>query len=160
MARPAPSPAGPSAVSSVAEAEAAAGSRRFTRAEATATLVYLGPVVEDVRRSFGRVTRFRRLLDRAAVEDRCSRRSRLVAAHQREMAALAALVDEVQAVGAQLRDFEAGAVAFPSDERGVPAGGYLSWIAGEEGIGFAHGPDEPTEARRPLRRKARRRVAA
>ena len=133
--------------------------RLFGAAEAEATLVYLGPVVADVQAVFRRVTRFRRLLDRASLAEGSARRRRLSDAHQEEMNTLAALVDEVQAVGAQLRDFEAGAVAFPSEQEGVPKGGYLSWIAGEAGVSHAHGPDEPTEARRPLRRKARRRAA-
>ena len=147
---PAPAPADP---------QPEAGGRLFGAAEAEATLVYLGPVVADVQAAFRRVTRFRRLLDRASLEEGSARRRRLADAHQQQMNTLAVLVDEVHAVGAQLRDFEAGAVAFPSAQDGVPAGGYLSWIAGEPGVSHAHGPDEPTEARRPLRRKARRRAA-
>ncbi|BAM03233.1 DUF2203 family protein [Phycisphaera mikurensis] len=133
--------------------------RGFSAEAATATLVYLGPVVRDVRRGFRRVARLRRLLDSASLAEGSARRKRLAAAHQQRMTRLAGLVDEVQAVGAQLRDFEAGAIAFPSDDEGVPAGGYLSWLPGEAAVCHAHGPDEPTEARRPLRRKARRRAA-
>ncbi len=133
--------------------------RVFSAEEATGTLVYLGPVIADVQASFARVVRFRRLLDRAALREGSDRRTRLAAAHQQQMSRLASLVDEVQAVGAQLRDFEAGAVAFPGVDHGVPAGGYLSWMPGEEAVAHTHGPDEPTEARKPLRRKARRRAA-
>lgn len=133
--------------------------RSFDPAEAQAALVYLGPVVADVRAAFRRVTRLRRLLDRARLEEGSARRRRLTDAHQHQMNALAGLVDEVQAVGVQLRDFEAGALAFPSAHGGVPEGGYLSWIPGEDTVGHAHGPDEPTEARRPLRQKARNRAA-
>ena len=164
MARPArPTrtrlPAAPAAGSAEHASTAEFGVRPFSADEATATLVYLGPVVADVRSAFARVVRFRRLLDRAAVQNGSLRRNRLAAAHQEQMTRLAALVDEVQAVGAQLRDFEAGAVAFPGRDHGVPAGGYLSWMPGEEAVAHAHGPDEPTEARKPLRRKARRRAA-
>ena len=162
MARPArPKPRLTPAAARAGEPEASPPPRvrTFSADTATAALVYLAPVVADVQVTFRRVVRYRRLLDRAAVAVETSRHLRLAQDHQREMARLAGFVDEVQAVGAQLRDFEAGAVAFPSVDHGVPAGGYLSWMPGEEAVAHAHGPDEPTEARKPLRRKARRRAA-
>lgn len=163
MARftPNPSPARTSSASALAAAHAVGPTRQrcFTTDEATATLVYLGPIVAEVQASFARLADLRERLDAEAFDEASGPTQELVGRHQREMAELARLVDEVQAVGAQVRDFEAGAVAFPGVGRGVPENGFLSWICGEESVDHAHGPDEPTEARRPLRRKARRRAA-
>lgn len=156
MARSAPTPPPSKTVSSGRNAVAPATT--FTAAEASATLVYLGPIVAEMRACFARIVAQRARLDRAPAAESPAAES-LVAENQREMAELARLVDEVQAVGAEVRDFESGAVAFPGRGHGVPERGFLSWIHGEERVAHVHGADEPTEARRVLRCKARSRAA-
>lgn len=161
MARSAPTPPPSKTVSSGRNAVAPATT--FTAAEASATLVYLGPIVAEMRACFARIVAQRARLDRAPAAESPAAENlvaeSLVAENQREMAELARLVDEVQAVGAEVRDFESGAVAFPGRGHGVPERGFLSWIHGEERVGHVHGADEPTEARRVLRCKARSRAA-
>lgn len=156
MARSAPTPPPSKTVSSGRNAVAPATT--FTAAEASATLVYLGPIVAEMRACFARIVAQRARLDRTPAAESPAAES-LVAENQREMAELARLVDEVQAVGAEVRDFETGAVAFPGRGHGVPERGFLSWIHGEERVAHVHGADEPTEARRVLRCKARSRAA-
>jgi hypothetical protein len=61
---------------------------------------------------------------------------------------LGELVDELHAVGVELRDFELGLIAFPCDhdDRTV----LLSWQPEEDGVGHFHEQDESVAERRPI----------
>jgi hypothetical protein len=61
---------------------------------------------------------------------------------------LVACVEEIQALGAVVKDIESGLVDFPSLRDGVEV--ELCWRVGEERIAFWHPVDEGFAGRRPL----------
>lgn len=63
---------------------------------------------------------------------------------------LAQLNAGVREMGVVVRDYDEGLIDFPAIIDGQPA--YLCWRAGEEKVGFWHGPDEGFSGRRPLRK--------
>lgn len=66
----------------------------------------------------------------------------------REAAAIGALVDELQALGAQVKDLDFGLLDFPSERDGEVV--LLCWRVGEDEIGYWHGVDEGFAGRKPL----------
>lgn len=65
-----------------------------------------------------------------------------------EAAALAALVEEIQERGVQVKDLDLGLLDFPTVRDGEIV--LLCWRAGEDEIGFWHGADEGYAGRKPL----------
>ena len=59
-----------------------------------------------------------------------------------------ALVEEIEALGAEVKDLELGLVDFPAEREGETV--LLCWRVGEDEIGYWHGLDEGFAGRRPL----------
>jgi hypothetical protein len=70
---------------------------------------------------------------------------RQAAEHARE---LAALVEELHALGVQVKDVQFGLVDFPADRAGETV--LLCWRVGEDAIRFWHGLEEGYAGRKPL----------
>lgn len=134
--------------------------RRFTREEAGRSLTYVGAVVEDVQRQYGRILELRRAMSEApalaavgpngddSAESSGGDEPGSEPAYEAAMDRLGELVDELHAVGVELRDFERGLIAFPCNHADRTV--LLSWKPGEDGIGFFHEQDESVAERRPL----------
>ena len=112
--------------------ESSPSSRRFSRAEADRSLVYVGPVARDVQAAYAEVVRLRQALD-AVSGDRRSEPG--AAEYRRAMDRLAALVDELAAAGVELRDFEEARLAFPAADE---LDGCFTWRPGEPGVSAEH----------------------
>jgi hypothetical protein len=67
---------------------------------------------------------------------------------ERAMEAIAELVDEIQALGAQVKDLDTGLLDFPTLREGEEA--LLCWRVGEEDIRYWHGLDDGFAGRQPL----------
>lgn len=103
--------------------------RRFTVAEANRSLVYLAPIAREVVAAYAEVIRHRRHLDTLDAGD--GDRPSAEAAYRSTMDRLATLVDELSAVGVELRDFEHARLAFPTSDAGA---GFLWWQPGEVAV--------------------------
>lgn len=150
-ARPEP-PETPQTAASAPSAEISfetAGRRRFTRDEADRSLAYVGAIVRDVQAQYGRILDLRQAMNCGAAELVASENSNLgEAEYEAAMDRLGELVDELHAVGVELRDFERGLIAFPCDHKDRTL--LLSWQPGEDRVGFFHEQDESVAERRPL----------
>lgn len=67
---------------------------------------------------------------------------------ERAMRAIAELVDEIQALGAQVKDLDSGLLDFPTLREGEEA--LLCWRVGEEDIRYWHGLGDGFAGRQPL----------
>ena len=74
--------------------------------------------------------------------------ARLDEALATELAAVARTVNEIHALGAEVKDADTGLVDFPTTIDGEPA--CLCWQLGEDEIGFWHGVDEGFAGRKAL----------
>ncbi|MEM1446192.1 MAG: DUF2203 domain-containing protein [Planctomycetota bacterium] len=158
-ARPEPpeSPESPESPASAPSAEISfetVGRKRFTRDQADRSLAYVEPVVRDVQEQYGKILELRQSMNASTIDlvaldegPESSERSDEVA-YEAAMDRLGELVDELHAVGVELRDFERGMIAFPCDHKDRTL--LLSWQPGEPGVGFFHEQDESVAERRPL----------
>lgn len=60
----------------------------------------------------------------------------------------AACVEELAALGVQVKDLDSGLLDFPSVRDGVPV--LLCWRVGEEQVGYWHGLEDGFAGRRPI----------
>ena len=65
-----------------------------------------------------------------------------------ELAGVARCVNGIHALGAVVKDLDAGLVDFPARVEGEDA--FLCWRLGEDEIAYWHGPDEGFAGRKPL----------
>ncbi len=147
-ARPEPRPDHsdhPSETPSAAISFDTVGRKRFTRDEADRSLAYVAPVVRDVQAQYGRILELRKSMQRPAADGDADA---AVPAYEAAMDRLGELVDELHAVGVELRDFERGLIAFPCDHKDRTM--LLSWQPGEANIAHFHEQDESVAERRPL----------
>jgi hypothetical protein len=129
--------------------------RTFTPAEANATLSHVRPLVEHMVAA-------KRALDEAQERrDEVSLHisgngggippQRLGELHEeveRRAAVLAGIVEEIQELGAIVKDFDTGLVDFPSVREGEDV--LLCWQLGEDEVAFWHPVDSGFADRRPL----------
>jgi hypothetical protein len=129
--------------------------RLFTPDEANALLEQVGPLAE-------RLVERKRALDeaeaaRAALLGRIagnggdltpSEVADAVARVEREAPAIAAIVDELERLGVQVKDLDLGLLDFPWERDGEVV--LLCWRVGEDEIGYWHGVDEGFAGRKPL----------
>jgi hypothetical protein len=129
--------------------------RTFTPDEANALLPALRPLVEGMVDA-------KRALDRAqAHADEVGEHisgnggglppAELAAIHDevgRSAAVLARAVDEIQALGVVVKDFDSGLVDFPSIREGEDV--LLCWRLGEDEVAFWHGYGDGFAGRRPI----------
>lgn len=92
-------------------------SRRFTRAQANSTLVYIGRVVEDVVSTHAEIIQVRRTIEKA----RGNQLRPLEVEYRGLINRLRDLIRELDAVGVDLRDFEKGVIEFPPEGRELNA---------------------------------------
>jgi hypothetical protein len=129
--------------------------RLFTPGEANALLAEVRPLAE-------RLVERKRALD-GAEADRAALLGRIagnggdltpsdvadaVARVDREAAAIGALVEELQGLGAQVKDLDLGLLDFPWEREGEIV--LLCWRVGEDEIGYWHGVEEGYAGRKPL----------
>ena len=129
--------------------------RTFTLEEANAAVVELRPtvarMVEHRQKLAAAQHHQAELLIRIAGNGGDMQPSDLrevAASIQAEADAIAACVEQISAVGAQIKSLEEGLLDFPSIRDGEEV--LLCWKLGEDEIGYWHGVDEGFAGRRPL----------
>jgi hypothetical protein len=131
--------------------------RFFTPEEANATLPLLRPLVERLvaeRRSLVATTADLRALGAVVGGNGgridSERAGRLQEEASRAAAELSGHVDEIEALGAQVKDLDAGLVDFPAlhPESGKTV--LLCWRLGESEVGNWHGLEDGFAGRKPL----------
>jgi hypothetical protein len=126
-------------------ATAAVPRRFFSVAEANRALPYIARVVADVVALFRDARDLQRLIRTASPGDAVEAlRDRLVEAFERSNAC----VEELQAAGVELADYQAGIVDFPSLLEGREV--RLCWRLGESGVDHWHEPGEGHVSRRRI----------
>jgi len=122
----------------------AAGKTHFTVAEANQALPYGARVTEDVTAVYRRIVDLRRRLEQAQP----GQNENLEREYESSMDRLSTLVDELHAVGVELKDFEKGLVDFPAWHEGREV--LLCWKKGEEAVGYWHETDAGFAGRQPV----------
>jgi len=115
----------------------------FTLELANRALPYVSRVVDDITRVYARIIELRKTADRpdgpaAEVEIE----------YEKAMDRLGELVDELHAVGVELKDFELGLVDFPAVHQGRDV--LLCWKRGEVSIQHWHELDAGLSGRQPV----------
>lgn len=112
--------------------------RVFDLDQANATLPYVHRIVNDIVKTYAKVTDLRRALDGTCPnEDSPAGNER---AYEQSMDRLGDLVDELNEVGAELRDFELGVIDFPAEHAGRRI--CWCWQLGEQSVASWHDPDD------------------
>lgn len=109
------------------------GKKYFTLAEANRALTYVSRVVEDIAGAYTQAVEVRRRLEHPHPEDVPDE---LRGQYESAMDNLSALIEELQLVGVELKDFEKGLIDFPSVHEGREI--YLCWHRGEASIQAWH----------------------
>lgn len=109
------------------------GKKYFTLGEANRSLPYVARVIEDLTVCYGRVVEIRQSLANLGPGDN---REKLENELESGMDQLSELVDELQQVGVELKDFEKGLLDFPSLHEGREI--YLCWHRGEKAVHTWH----------------------
>ena len=129
--------------------------RHFTVDEANDALQLVRPLAEELVSVYERAKRTEQRAAplRAAVAGNGSvgMRERLQDLERVAAAAgsrLRGLVEEIEALGAEVKDPELGLVDFPAEREGETV--LLCWRVGEDEIGYWHGLEEGFAGRRPL----------
>jgi hypothetical protein len=129
--------------------------KHFTVDEANEALQLVRPLAEELVTVFQRAQRVEQRAAplRAAVAGNGSvaMRERLrdldrVTADARSR--MAALIETIEELGAQVKDLELGLVDFPAEREGETV--LLCWRVGEDEIAYWHGLEEGFAGRRPL----------
>lgn len=113
-----------------------AGKKYFKLDEARRALPYVARVVQDITACYGGVLDTRQRLEMPRPEDASGE---LKAEYDAGMAKLNALIDELQQVGVELKDFERGLIDFPAWHDGREI--CLCWHQGEATINAWHEVD-------------------
>ena len=119
--------------------------RRFTLAEANRTLPLVSRIVADIVAVHGQVSHLQASLE-AGVKGK--RAEGLEEDLERKLARLNELVEELNAVGCELKDSAIGLIDFPGrhQERDI----YLCWKLGEERINYWHELHAGFAGRKPV----------
>lgn len=119
--------------------------RRFTLDEANRTLPLVRRIVRDIVAVYDEAQQVHRQLES---RPDAHVRARLESELERKLSRLQSLVDELQQVGAELKDFRLGLVDFVSRHTGRDI--YLCWKLGEESIQAWHELDAGFAGRQPI----------
>ncbi|MFA9480151.1 DUF2203 domain-containing protein [Phycisphaerales bacterium AB-hyl4] len=111
--------------------------RYFSVEEANRALPYVQRIVKDVAEVYSRIVDLRREVEQAA--DTGGDSETAEARYETAMDRLSALVDELHAVGVELKDFEKGLIDFPAVHDGREV--QLCWHPGEPEVGYWHETD-------------------
>ena len=116
----------------------------FTVAQANSALPYVSRVVEDITQVYARIIELRRGADKPGGPETDAEKE-----YEATMDRLSELVDELHAVGVELKDFELGLVDFPATHDGRDV--LLCWKRGEADIGHWHEIDAGLAGRQSVR---------
>lgn len=106
---------------------------------ANRSLPLVSVIAGDIADQYARIIRLRKRQSNTHLRD---------ADYETAMDRLGELVNELHPLGVELRDFEAGTLAFPSEFCGRRV--FLSWKPGESTVCHWHECDESVGCRRPL----------
>ncbi len=115
----------------------------FTLDQANRALPYVSRVVDDITAVYSRIIDLRRSADKPGGPNSESERE-----YEKTMDRLGVLVDELHAVGVELKDFELGLVDFPAIHQGRDV--LLCWKRGELKIDHWHEVDAGLSGRQPV----------
>jgi len=118
--------------------------KRFTLAEANRSLPLVKRIVADVMKMHDQVTALQVSLASAKGADLASAQSKLDRAAEQ----LQSYVDELMAIGCQLKDFQLGLVDFIGRHQSRDV--CLCWKMGEDSIGFWHELNTGITGRQPV----------
>jgi hypothetical protein len=107
----------------------------FTVAEANQALPYVSRIIDDVTGVYRRIVDLRRRLEQAEP----GQDQNLEREYEKAMDRLSHLVDELHAVGVELKDFEKGLIDFPAWHEGREV--LLCWKKGEAEVAYWHETD-------------------
>jgi hypothetical protein len=116
----------------------------FTVSQANSALPYVSRVVEDITQVYARIIELRRGADKPGGPQPDTEKE-----YEATMDRLSELVDELHAVGVELKDFELGLVDFPATHDGRDV--LLCWKRGETDIGHWHEIDAGLAGRQSVR---------
>lgn len=111
--------------------------RYFSLEEANRALPYVQRIVQDITANYSRIVDLRREVEQAT--DAGGDSETAEARYETAMDRLSTLVDELHAVGVELKDFEKGLVDFPSVHDGREV--QLCWHPGEAEVHYWHETD-------------------
>jgi len=121
--------------------------KRYTVAEANRTLPYVRSIVDEVQGRYRIVQESGRRHN--ALEAKEERKRASLKEEIREAAdRIRACLDELQALGLEIKDYEQGLVDYPAELDGRPI--LLCWRQGEEKVGFWHEADAGVKGRNPV----------
>jgi len=120
--------------------------KTFSLQEANRSLIYIERVVQDVVDVYSCIMALRRRMDIQPGD--AIDASPVAKEYDQAMTRLGVLVDELNGVGVELRDFELGVVDFP----GLVGGKEVCWCwrLGETEVITWHGPEEGFMRRQPV----------
>jgi hypothetical protein len=145
MAAPQFSKSGPSGSPKNASKGAEKVRRSFTLDEANRALALVSRVVRDIVNTNGCVAQLQAKLEGAKAKEAKGVQGQLDAAVDR----LQEYVDELGAIGVELKDFDMGLVDFPGRHQGRDV--YLCWKLGEDKVGHWHELHTGYTGRQPVR---------
>ncbi|MBI1335610.1 MAG: DUF2203 family protein [Phycisphaera sp.] len=122
------------------------GKKFFTLDEANRSLVYVKRVVTDITECYQQAVQVRQRLERPAGD---AVADVLRDEYEQSMSHLNDLIDELQQVGVELKDFEKGLLDFPSLHEGREI--YLCWHRGEDRVRCWHETDSGFAGRKDVR---------
>jgi hypothetical protein len=118
--------------------------KRFTLAEANKSLPYVSRILKDVVTVNRTIATQMQKIEKKAGTDRNSSEKELVICKDR----LQSLIEELGAVGAELKDPRSGLIDFIGRHKGHDV--CLCWRLGEEKVSFFHEMDSGMAGRQPV----------
>ena len=118
--------------------------KRFTLAEANKSLPYVSRIVKDLVNTSQAIAIGQQKIEKKSGKDRTLIEKELVRSKDR----LQWLVEELTAVGAELKDPRSGLIDFIGRHQGHDV--YLCWRLGEEKVNFFHEMDSGLAGRQPV----------
>jgi hypothetical protein len=118
--------------------------KRFTLAEANKSLPYVSRIVKDLVTINRTIATQQQKIEKKAGKDRGSSEKELVISKDR----LQSLVEELSAVGAELKDPRSGLIDFIGRHKGHDV--CLCWRLGEEKVSFFHEMESGVAGRQPV----------
>ena len=123
------------------------GRKYFTIEEANRALPYVRRIVADIREAYSRAVSLQHKME-FPLPDQKTDQMRIE--YDDVMSRLSDLIDELSAVGAELKDYEHGTVDFPTQLEGREV--LLCWQDGEPNIVAWHEVDAGFAGRQPIER--------
>jgi hypothetical protein len=119
------------------------GKKYFTLEEANRALPYVRRIMDDIRGAYDEAVRLRGEMEQQEEPSEAQRER-----YQQVVERLNGLIEELQAMGTELKGFEQGLIDFPALHEGREI--LLCWQQGEERIDFWHEVDGGFAGRKPV----------